>query len=109
MGEFSKKWLVSALIRAIRTGAQVALSFITVGMTMSEIDWGTIGSVALVAMIYSILMSALSGLPEVKSDGTLVIDETDEEKTNWMFQVDTPLEDITSKDSIRLNIQKINK
>lgn len=60
----TKEWLKAALIRAIRTMAQVALGFITVGMAASEIDWKTVVSVAAVSGVYSVLTS-LAGLPEV--------------------------------------------
>lgn len=59
-----KKWAKAAGIRAIRTFAQVAGSMITVGAAISELDWGYIASVAVVAAIYSILTS-VAGLPEV--------------------------------------------
>lgn len=59
-----KKWAKAAGIRAVRTFAQVAGSMITVGAAISELDWGYIASVAVVAAIYSILTS-VAGLPEV--------------------------------------------
>lgn len=60
-----KKWLKCAGIRAIKTIAQTAVSLITVGSAMSEIDWVTIGSVSLVAGFLSLLTS-VAGLPEVE-------------------------------------------
>lgn len=62
------KLIKAAIIRAIRTFAQTALGMITVGATLSEIDWMTILSVSVVATIYSILTSIVTGLPEAKSD-----------------------------------------
>ena len=62
-----KKWAKAAGIRAIRTFAQVAGSMITVGAAISELDWGYIASVAVVAAIYSILTS-VAGLPEVNNN-----------------------------------------
>lgn len=60
-----KTWLKAAGVRAVKTMAQTAGGMITVGLTMSEIDWATVGSVSLVAGIYSLIMS-VKGLPEVK-------------------------------------------
>lgn len=54
----------AALIRALKTVAQTALSMITIGQTVSEVDWLTIASVSVVAGIYSILTSLATGLPE---------------------------------------------
>ena len=60
-----KKWLKCASIRAIKTVAQTAVSLITVGVTMSEVDWLVVGSTSLLAGILSILTS-IAGLPEAK-------------------------------------------
>lgn len=60
----NKEWFKAAGIRAIKTIAQTAVSLITVGAAMTEIDWVTVGSVSLVAGILSILTS-VAGLPEV--------------------------------------------
>ena len=61
----SSKWWKAALIRAIKTAAQVALGMITVGMAASEIDWLNVASVSAVAALYS-LITSLAGLPEVE-------------------------------------------
>ena len=63
----SKLWLKCAGIRAIKTMAQTAVSLITVGATMSEIDWIMVGSASLLAGILSILTS-VAGLPEAKKE-----------------------------------------
>ena len=55
----------SALIRAIKTISQTALSLISVGAVMSDIDWIMVGSASLLAGIYSILTS-VAGIPEVE-------------------------------------------
>lgn len=60
----NKKWWKAALVRAIKTFAQTAGSMITVGSLMSEINWGIVGSTALVAFIYSFITS-LAGIPEI--------------------------------------------
>ena len=61
------KWIKCAGVRAIKTIAQTAVSLITVGVTMSEVDWLVVGSTSLLAGILSILTS-IAGLPEVKND-----------------------------------------
>lgn len=63
--EMNKKWWKAAGIRAIKTIAQTAVSLITVGASLTEIDWLTVLSVSVVAGILSLLTS-LAGLPEVK-------------------------------------------
>lgn len=59
-----KKWLYAAGVRAVKTVCQVALSYITIGAAISEIDWKNLASVAIVAGIYS-LITSLAGLPEL--------------------------------------------
>ena len=61
----SKTWLKAALIRAIKTVAQTAVSLIGVGSVMSDIDWVMVGSASALAGILSILTS-IAGLPEVE-------------------------------------------
>ena len=57
-------WIKAALIRAIKTFAQVFASSIAVGAAFSEVNWKYILSVAAVSFIASIATS-LAGLPEV--------------------------------------------
>lgn len=64
---FTKEWLYAAGIRALRTVAQTAVGMITVGMAVSEIQWGYVASVSVVAGVYSLLTS-VAGLPEVDND-----------------------------------------
>ena len=59
-----KKWAIAALIRAVKTFAQTAVSMIAVGAAFSEIDWLRALSVSGVAFVLSILTS-MAGLPEV--------------------------------------------
>lgn len=66
--EYWKRWTVAAGIRALKTMAQTALSLITVGAAVDEISWINVGSVALVAGVYS-LITSIAGLPEVEVNG----------------------------------------
>ena len=62
-----KNWLKAAAMRAVKTVAQTALSLISVGAVMSDVDWAMVGSASLLAGIISMLMS-ITGLPEVKDE-----------------------------------------
>ena len=75
----NKEFWKSALIRAIKTIAQTLLSSITVGQALSDINWITILSISVVAGICSILTSIITGLPEVESDGELVIEKNEDD------------------------------
>ena len=67
MKEKILKWLKCAGVRAIKTVCQTAVSLITVGATLTEVDWKTVASVSIVAGILSLLTS-LAGLPELKEE-----------------------------------------
>ena len=60
------KFLIAALIRAVRTFAQTFVSMIGVGAAFSEVDWLRAISVSGVAFVLSILTSLATGLPEVE-------------------------------------------
>ena len=62
-----KEWAIAALLRAVKTFAQTAVSMIAVGAAFSEIDWLRVASVSGVAFLLSWLTS-LAGIsiPEVK-------------------------------------------
>lgn len=60
-----KDWAKAAGIRAIKTMAQSALSLITVGNMLTEMNWISILSISATAGIVSVLTS-VAGLPELK-------------------------------------------
>ena len=66
MNEKVKAWLIAAGIRAIKTMAQTAVSIISVGTVMQDIDWMMVLSATALSGILSVLTS-IAGLPEVAS------------------------------------------
>lgn len=62
-----------AMVRAVKTFCQTALSMLTVGQAFIEVNWTNVLSVSAVAAVISILTS-IAGLPEV--DDTKVYDLT---------------------------------
>ena len=62
------QWLEAAGIRAVKTMAQTAVSMLTVGQAVIEVNWVNVASVSLVAGAISILTS-LVGLPELVQEG----------------------------------------
>lgn len=61
----TSKWIKSALIRAVKTFAQTAISMLTVGQAFIDVNWINVLSVSGVAAIISLLTS-VAGLPEVE-------------------------------------------
>lgn len=66
MSESLKAWIKAAIIRAVKTAAQTAVSIISVGTIMSDVDWGMVASASGLAAILSILTS-IAGIPEVEN------------------------------------------
>lgn len=58
----------AALIRMIRTFCQAALSLIPAAVTITAVDWSTVLGTAALAAVVSLLMSGVSGLPEVDKE-----------------------------------------
>ena len=63
----AKKWLKAAGVRAIKTFAQTAVSMLTVGQAVIDVNWINVVSISAVSAVISILTS-IAGLPEVKED-----------------------------------------
>lgn len=60
----NKRWWKAAGIRAIKTFCQTAVSMLTIGQAMLDVDWLGVVSVSGVACIVSLLTS-IAGLPEL--------------------------------------------
>ena len=61
----SKKWFKAAGIRSVKTMAQTAVSMLTVGQAVLDVNWVNVLSVSAVAGVISMLTS-VAGLPEVE-------------------------------------------
>ena len=61
----SKKWFYAAFIRSLKTMAQTAVSMLTVGQAVLDVNWVNVLSVSAVAGVISMLTS-IAGLPEVE-------------------------------------------
>lgn len=69
MKEQTKAFVIAALIRAVRTFAQGIIGYIGgSAMVLGDVDWLTALSAGALAAIISLLMSVVTGLPEVSGD-----------------------------------------
>ena len=78
------EWFKAAFIRALRTMAQTALSMLTVGMAISDVDWIKLLSISVVAGVISILTSFATGLPEATTSGEIVVNTDADEDSGLM-------------------------
>lgn len=70
-------WLKAAGIRAIKTMAQTAISMITVGQAVMDVNWLNVLSVSIVAGILSLLTS-IAGLPEIDNQKVIYVDDEED-------------------------------
>lgn len=63
----SKAWWKAAGIRALKTVAQTAVSMITIGQAVIDVNWVGVLSISAVAGVVSMLTS-IAGLPEVDEE-----------------------------------------
>ncbi len=101
--KFTLDWFKAAAIRMLRTAAQVALGMITVGMTVSEVDWLNVLSVSLVAAVYSLLTSIITDLPETGNDGAVNVLPTGEVTG---VDIDLSGEDVLKKGLVKLVVNE---
>ena len=64
----TRKWMVNAGIRAVKTMAQTAVAVMGTSTVLSAIDWRMLLTSPIVAGIVSILTSVV-GLPEAPCEG----------------------------------------
>jgi len=95
--KWTKDFWMAALNRAIRTGAQAALSMITVGVAIFDVDWLAVLGVVATSMVVSILTSIVAGIPEMKIDGVISADQFE------------GIEDFNSGDIVRFKITEGDK
>ena len=81
----NKTWVKAALVRAVKTMAQTAVSLLGTGaMGILDADWVAVLSAAALAGILSILTS-IAGLPEVQLEQTLYALDNDGEEDADMW------------------------
>lgn len=74
----TKRWVVAAGIRALKTFAQTFISMTTVGQAFVDINWTHVLSVSGVAAVVSLLTS-IAGLPELEHEEETAIETEVEE------------------------------
>lgn len=63
----TKNWWKAAGTRAVKTMAQTAVSMLTVGQALMDVNWANVLSISAVAGVISIFTS-IAGLPENKAE-----------------------------------------
>lgn len=102
----NKNWVKVAGVRALKTVAQTALSLMTIGSAINEVDWLGILSVSLVAGIMSLLTTFTTGINEGEvdiDDGALKINrDGDVDKYHLEFRRD--LDGLEEKEYVKFKV-----
>ena len=65
----NKEFWIAAGIRARRTFCQAAIGAIGSAVLMEDVDWKKVLSASILSALCSLLMSGVTGLPEVEKEG----------------------------------------
>lgn len=109
----NKEFWIAAAWRAVRTICQTALSFLAIGMTVTEVNWLVLASTSLVAGVISILTSVVTGLPETGTDGSIgeltIVEDGENGKPQIMLALNSEeaLDVIRNKSVVKLDTSKI--
>ena len=99
--------MIAALIRAVKTAAQVMLSMITVGAAITSFDWIQILSITGTSFVYSILTSIVFGIPEGEFQGTIGLQAGDEENSSAVvLNLTTPYDECIDKGHVNLKVKE---
>ena len=106
--QFTKDFFIAALIRAIKTAAQVMLSMITVGAAITSFNWTQILSITATSFVYSVLTSIVFGIPEGEFQGSLSFTK-DEQRDGIItpaLKIDIPGDELLDRNHINVKIEK---
>lgn len=109
MNKYTLDFVKAALIRAFRTFCQTAVSMITVGAAIDEVNWRNVVSISVVAAVVSILTSFATGLPEASSDGELLVNADDPDEMLYTLSCNGDPALWANKKSVLLNVVKDKK
>lgn len=100
----TKAYLEAAFWRAFRTFFQVVASMIVVGAALNEIEWLKVLSTALVAAIASMAMSLGKEIPEMSTDGDMLIDNSDTAKDIYSLELGDNLDKLDKKGIVSFKV-----
>ena len=106
-GRFTKDFLIAALIRALKTAAQVMLSMITVGAAITSFDWVQILSITATSFVYSLLTSIVFGIPEGEYQGIMKLEPGDEQNNSAVIlSITTPYDKLIENGRANIKVER---
>lgn len=107
--QWTKDFVIAALVRAVKTAAQVMLSMLTVGAAITSFNWVQIMSISATSFIYSILTSIVFGIPEGEYQGSLSFSKSEAKEDNVVtpvLKIDIPGNDLLTRNSVNIKVEK---
>lgn len=107
--QWTKDFFIAALVRAVKTAAQVMLSMLTVGAAITSFNWVQITSIAATSFIYSILTSIVFGIPEGEYQGSLTFSRSEAKEDGAVtpvLKIDIPGDDLVERNKINIKVEK---
>ena len=107
--QFTKDFFIAALIRALKTSAQVMLSMLTVGAAITSFNWVQILSISGTSFIYSILTSIVFGIPEGEFQGSLSFSKTEFNQDGVItpvLKIDIPGNELLDRNNVNIKVEK---
>lgn len=107
--QWTKEFFIAALIRAIKTAAQVMLSMITVGAAITSFDWLQILSITGTSFVYSILTSIVFGIPEGEFQGSLSFSKSEYDEDGVVtpvLKIDVPGNELLNRNNVNIKVEK---
>lgn len=94
-------WVRAASVRALMACAQTAVAILVVNIIVKDIHWGIIVAVSLVAGSLSLFTSMIIKMPELATDGSLLIDTSDPEKDIYRLELNNTLDTLSHKQIVK--------
>ena len=107
--QLTTDFIIAALIRAIKTMAQVTLSMITIGVAITGINWAQVLAIAATSGVYSLLTSIAFGIPEGEFQGSLSFSKVEEPEGNVIAPVlkfDIPGDELLDRSKVNIKVEK---
>ncbi len=107
--QWTKAFFIAALIRAIKTAAQVMLSMITVGAAITSFDWIQILSITATSFVYSMLTSIVFGIPEGEFQGSLSFSKSEYDEDGVVtpvLKIDVPGNELLNRNNVNIKVEK---
>lgn len=96
----------SSLIRALWTFGEAFLGMVASAKVFADVDWPYVLSACLFSAMVAFIKCLVTGLPESRVDGALIISEDGDGAETWRFEAYDSLENLADLAAGRFEIKK---